>query len=180
MASRRHGPGLVAGAASSALLTKAAVSGPSNLALGRPALQGSISPWSRRLDVALDAAGAADGRITGEAKFRTDIEDHPWWQVDLGAVFGVSVVKIYNRMDDPPVVHRSARLAIEVGFRSEDWVEVYRKEEERHFGGIDGNSLVFVPMMWVPGRFVRVRLLRRDYLHLGQVEVFGEALPGFG
>ncbi len=176
----RGGRDSVAGAASSALLTEAAVSGPSNLALGRPALQSSISPWSRRPDVALDAAGAVDGRITGEAKFHTDIEDHPWWQVDLGAVFGISGVKLYNRMDDPNVVHRSAHLAIEVGFRGDDWVEVYRRKEERHFGGIDGKPLVFAPVMPVPGRFVRVRLLRRDYLHLDQVEVFGEALPGFG
>lgn len=36
------------------------------------------------------------------------------------------------------------------------------------------------PTIPVPARFVRVRLLRRDYLHLDQVEVFGEALPGFG
>ncbi|OZB39596.1 MAG: hypothetical protein B7X48_08230 [Acidiphilium sp. 34-60-192] len=176
----RGGRDSVAGAASSALLTEAAVSGPSNLALGRPALQSSISPWSRRPDVALDAAGAVDGRITGEVKFHTDIEDHPWWQVDLGAVFGISGVKLYNRMDDPNVVHRSAHLAIEVGFRGDDWVEVYRRKEERHFGGIDGKPLVFAPVMPVPGRFVRVRLLRRDYLHLDQVEVFGEALPGFG
>ena len=33
------------------------------------------------------------------------------------------------------------------------------------------------PNIPIPGRFVRIRLLTRNYLHLDQVEVYGKALP---
>ena len=45
---------------------------------------------------------------------------------------------------------------------------------------MDGNPLVFAPSIPIPGRFVRVRLLERNYLHLDQVEVYGEVLAQFG
>src|SRR5512139_2823972 len=32
-----------------------------------------------------DAAGGCDGLIDGKWGFHTENEDHPWWQVDLGA-----------------------------------------------------------------------------------------------
>lgn len=150
---------------------------PGNLCQGKKATQSSLSPYSIGRTLEEDASGAINGRIDGQIKFHTDREDSPWWQVDLGAMFGVSQVKIYNRMDVPGVMARAAHLAIEVGFRGDDWVEVYRRENPEPFGGIDGNPLVFAPTIPVPARFVRVRLLRRDYLHLDQVEVFGEKLP---
>ncbi|WP_460253225.1 discoidin domain-containing protein [Acidiphilium sp. MT5] len=149
---------------------------PGNLCQGKQATQSSLSPYSIGRTLEEDAAGAINGRIDGQIKFHTDMEDSPWWQVDLGAMFGVSQVKIYNRMDVPGVMARAAHLAIEVGFRGDDWVEIYRRKNPEPFGGIDGNPLVFAPTIPVPARFVRVRLLRRDYLHLDQVEVFGEKL----
>jgi hypothetical protein len=153
---------------------------PGNLCQGKQATQSSLSPYSIGRTLEEDASGAINGRIDGQIKFHTDMEDSPWWQVDLGAMFGVSQVKIYNRMDVPGVMARAAHLAIEVGFHGDDWVEIYRRESPEPFGGIDGNPLVFAATIPVPARFVRVRLLQREYLHLDQVEVFGEALPGFG
>ena len=150
------------------------VTGPVNLARGKPAMQSSISPWSRRPDPAEDAAGAVDGRITGEAKFHTDFEDQPWWQVDLGDVFDISAVKIYNRMDDPHTVGRSSDFAIEIGVVDDRMVEIFRRFGQEPFGGIDGNPFEFRPRSPLPARFVKIKLLRREHLHLDQVEVFGD------
>ena len=54
-----------------------------NLAIHKPATQSSISAWSHGRTCEEDAAGANDGRISGEAGFHTSTEPNPWWQVDL-------------------------------------------------------------------------------------------------
>ena len=150
---------------------------PGNLCEGKSATQSSLSDYSIGRTIAEDACGAINGRIDGQMKFHTDLEDSPWWQVDLGALFGVTAIRIYNRVDVPEVMARSSHLAIEVGLRGDDWVEIYRREDDAPFGGVDGHPLIFTPLIPVPGRFVRVRLLRRGYLHLDQVEVFGAVFP---
>ncbi len=68
-----------------------------NLALGKPALQSSTSKWSRSQVPADDAAGANNGKISGEAGFHTAKEINPWWQVDLQDDFIIYKIDIYNR-----------------------------------------------------------------------------------
>jgi hypothetical protein len=148
-----------------------------NIARGCAATQSSISEWSRRPNKDDDARGAVDGNITGKAKFHTDIEDSPWWQVDLSSEQGISEIKLYNRVDQGGVAERASRLAIEIGSSPERLIEVYRRETDEPFGGIDGNPLIFKPTIPMPGRFIRIRLLTRNYLHLDQVEIYGESLP---
>ena len=70
-----------------------------NVAKGKTATQSSTCQWSRSLDVAQDAAGAINGRITGLFSFHTDREEAPWWCVDLQAIYPVREICIYNRMD---------------------------------------------------------------------------------
>ncbi|MEE3501480.1 glycosyltransferase family 2 protein [Acidiphilium acidophilum] len=141
------------------------------------ATQSSISRWSVGTDVDSDAAGAINGLIDGSGKFHTELEDSPWWKVDLGEIVGITKIKIFNNMQQLVIAQRSSKLAIDVGINTNDFVEVYRREADEPFGGIDGNPLIFRPVIPIPGRFVRVRLLSRNYLHLDQVEVYGEPLP---
>ena len=118
--------------------------------------------------------------IDGRGKFHTDLEDTPWWRVDLGAVHGIREVRLFNRMELPGIAARANRLAIDIGFDPEHFIEVFRRESDEPFGGVDGHPLVFAPSIPIPGRFVRVRLMERNYLHLDQVEVYGEVLAQFG
>lgn len=143
----------------------------------KQAAQSSISRWSRVADRGLDAAGALNGVIDGGYKFHTDLEDGPWWMVDLGEPSGVSEIRIFNRMDQQGVAERASRLAIDVGFEVGHLVEVCRRASPEPFGGADGHPLIFRPSIPIPGRFVRIRLLTRNYLHLDQVEVYGKPLP---
>ncbi len=143
------------------------------------ATQSSISEWSAHSSPDDDAAGAVNGLIDGTGKFHTDLDDQPWWQVDLSDLCGITEVRIFNRMEQPAVAERASKLVIEVGLKRDSLIEVYRRETDEPFGGIDGNPLIFKPTIPIPGRFVRIRLLTRNYLHLDQVEVYGEPLPNF-
>ncbi|OYV89132.1 MAG: hypothetical protein B7Z57_13670 [Acidiphilium sp. 37-60-79] len=148
-----------------------------NLVKGKFATQSSVSEWAAHTTPEADAVGALDGVIDGQQGFHTDIEESPWWMVDLGDIFGISEIRIFNRMDIPGVAERASRLAIEIGLEQDNFVEVYRREEQEPFGGVDGHPLVFKPTIPIPGRYARIRLLNRNYLHLDQVEVYGDHLP---
>lgn len=145
-----------------------------NIALGRPASQSSVCQWSSSQNAADDAAGAVNGIKDGHQGFHTEIENEPWWIVDLGGPYGIYEIKLFNRLDIPGVAERSAKLAIDIGLGENSLVEVYRRNEGESFGGIDGDPLIFRPDIPIIGRYVRVRLLQRDYLHLDQVEVYGD------
>jgi lipopolysaccharide biosynthesis glycosyltransferase len=146
-----------------------------NIALDKPATQSSVSQWSTQPTRESDAAGAVNGVINGVQGFHTDIEDSPWWMVDLGDIFAISEIYIFNRTDLPPEIpQRASRLAIEIGTDAGSFTEVYRRESDEPFGGVDGNPLIWTSPLPVVGRYVRIRLLTRNYLHLDQVEVFGK------
>jgi len=141
------------------------------ISLHKPASQSSVSAWSRRLRVEEDAAGAVDGQIGRDCRFHTAAEDAPWWMVDLLDVYALTEIRLFNRMDLP---ERAARLKIEVCAPVTGWVEVFRKEDATPFGGADGYPLICRISPPMAGRFVRVTLLGRNFLHLNQVQVFGE------
>ncbi len=147
-----------------------------NLALAKSATQSSVSLWSRSTTIHDDASGAVNGVINGQYKFHTDLEDYPWWMVDLEEICGLHEIKIYNRLDDPDLLQRASHLKIEVGLTGDQLVEFYRKDNDTVFGGVDGTPLVWAPSIPVIGRFVKITLLRPNYLHLDQVEIYGEAI----
>lgn len=146
-----------------------------NVARGKNATQSSVSQWSTAPVPEIDASGAVNGVINGLQGFHTEIEDSPWWMVDLGGMFSISEINVFNRLDLPPDIPlRAARLAIEIGPDADHLAEVFRRETDEPFGGADGNPLIWAPPAPVTGRFVRIRLLTHNYLHLDQVEIYGE------
>lgn len=151
-----------------------------NIAPGKSTSQSSVAPWSTPRSEAAGPAGAIDGHADGTFGFHTEIEDLPWWMVDLETTYGIQEIRLFNRIDNPGIARRTSRLAIEIGLKPNHLIEVYRRETDEPFGGIDGNPLIFHPSIPIPGRFVRIRLLTRNYLHLDQVEVYGDPLPSLG
>ena len=143
-----------------------------NLALGRPATQSSLSQWSIGKTLDEDASRATDGQLTGQMRFCTDIEESPWWRVDLGDRYAIGEIRLFNRIDDPGCVDRASRLEISVSEDDNTWTVVGRKLDDKQFGGVDGAPLICRTVRPISGRFVRVRLLRRTFLHLDQVEVY--------
>lgn len=145
-----------------------------NLALEQPATQSSVSEWSRAATPEGDAAGAVDGVADDRYGFHTALEDAPWWRVDLGASCRISDIWLFNRLDQPNLAERASQLAIDIGETEAGYKEHFRLEAPTPFGGADGHPLTINFHPPAMGRYVRLRLLNRNFLHLSQVEVYGE------
>lgn len=136
-----------------------------NLALNKPCSQSSTSQWSH----GNDAQGAVDGMINGSFGFHTAQEANPWWQVDIGALYLLTEIRIYNRIDCCAERARSIEVLISPDGRA--WQSAY-VHNGTIFGGKDGHPLV-VSVAGIRARFVRLRLNITEYLHLDEVEVNG-------
>jgi FkbM family methyltransferase len=134
---------------------------------GKPAAQSSLCEWSY-FDAANGPQGGVDGPLTGRPGFHTDIEDAPWWQVDLEAVHALNEVRVFNRMDCAR--ERSRTLRVLLSDDGETWRCVH-DQAGRTFGGADGRPLR-VLLAGERGRYVRLQLAERVFLHLDKVRVF--------
>ena len=146
-----------------------------SLAVGKRATQSSVSEWSLEATPEAEAARVVSGRFTGSYNCHTGLDSPPWWRVDLDEVQEISEVRIYNRVHPHPgILIRASRLEIQVSEDDRTWNTVFRKEANTLLRGPTRNS----PFIWIPeepvfGRYVRIELLYRQYLHLEQVEIFG-------
>ncbi|MBE3096166.1 MAG: discoidin domain-containing protein, partial [Planctomycetes bacterium] len=121
-----------------------------------------------------DAAGGVDGAKTGNFAFHTAQEDRPWWQVDLGTVQPLDRVVVWNRCS--PDSSRARTLEILLSDDGKTWRKVYA-HDGTVFHGVSDSKPLTVPMKGAPGRFVRLQLAEQTWLHLDEVEVFGQADP---
>ncbi len=138
-----------------------------HLAVKRPTQQSSLSAWSYA-DGAIGPSGGVDGGITGGFGFHTDIEDAPWWQVDLEEVRPLTEVRVYNRMDSGR--ERSRTLQVMLSDDAEAWRLVH-DQGGYTFGGADGRPLRIM-LAGDRARDIRLRLAERTYLHLDKVQIF--------
>ena len=144
-----------------------------NLAYRKPATQSSVSPWSNRDTVGLDAQGAVDGDLDVDYGFHTGEEKDPWWQVDLQAPFLVQEVRIYNRQH---CAHRLSFFSLLLSVDGIDWHVAFRKLDDSVFGEADPAPFVVRLDGGEPARFVRVRLDGNQPLHFVECEVLGTDL----
>jgi predicted SAM-dependent methyltransferase len=147
----------------------------SDLALGKPATQSSISPWSREDSPEKDAARLVNGLLSGSYNNHTGLDDPPWWRVDLGQTCSISQIWIYNRSDNREIMQRASRFEIQISDDDQGWRTVFRKDSDELVRGSHRGPFIWTPQETVRARFVRIQLLRRQFLHLDQVKIFGEA-----
>jgi len=141
-----------------------------NLALGRTATQSSIvAPAARAVD------GTTDGNYFNGSVSHTNADANAWWQVDLGASYTITAIRLWNRTDC-------------CGDRLSDyWIFV----SNTPFADSDtpatlqgraatwGIHQTFAPPLSTtvspmsPGRYVRVQLSGTNNLQLGEVQVYG-------
>ncbi len=107
--------------------------------------------------------------LTGSFGFHTELEDSPWWEVDLERACMVDEIRIYNSQQAP---ERARRLWVSVSSDGVGWNEVFRKTDDRVFAGNDDplRCRLATPL---PARYVRVTLDGAGFLHLGEIEVYG-------
>jgi hypothetical protein len=132
----------------------------------KQASKGGISTQS-------DAAGGVDGVKNGKWGFHTSDDVNPWWQVDLGKAGPLDRVVIFNASHLPT---RAAHLKVLLSADGKSWREVYAHDGTPFVGATDKKPLV-VPLHSATARLVRIQLPGRQWLHLDEVEVYGQADP---
>ncbi|MER2197191.1 discoidin domain-containing protein [Methylobacterium brachiatum] len=138
-----------------------------NLALGRLAIQSSLSQWSLP-NIIDEAKGAVNGKITGACGFHTAVEDNASWIVDLGRTYALNEARIYNRLGAYKWRARSMKILLsENGSR---WWEVH-DQAGYSFGGADGRPLR-VKLAPNCARYVGLHLTEHTCLHLDEVEIY--------
>ncbi|MCB9220104.1 MAG: discoidin domain-containing protein [Ignavibacteriales bacterium] len=145
-----------------------------NLALGKKTESSSIgffSPPHLANDGDLIPQGWDFQNWNYGSVFHSNLQDKPWWQVDLGGNFIVSSVKIYNRTDFAP--ERLSNFDIFVTSEKLDHTRenVFPLATE---SGSMGKVKAYQANQPSAGRYVRVQLHGTNYLSLAEVQVFGE------
>jgi FkbM family methyltransferase len=136
-----------------------------NVALNRPATQSSTSEWSTDPNPDVDARVANNGDVVSQKFFHTAIEAGPWWQVDLGELFFVDKIVLYNRSDARDRLRRFTVFGSEDGHQ---WVPIHKKSDDSSFSVFTANITSHDAV-----RFVRVRLDSHNCLHFREFQVFG-------
>jgi hypothetical protein len=143
-----------------------------NVALGRPASQSST--WSDAQCGNAVAARAVDGNADGRhfttcSVAITNNQVQPWWRVDLGSVYPIARVEVWNRTDFNS--ERLANFDVRVSEDGLSWVDY-------HHPGTVGEVLALP--IGRAGRHVMVQLRGTNFLQLAEVRVLvpADGAPG--
>lgn len=135
-----------------------------NLALNKPCQQSSIYVGT---GIDQGASCAVDGRVEPDRDpyymIHTNIENNPWWQVDLGKAFALTNIRVHNRINQG---HRANLIQAFISQDGKTWEKVYA-----HNGSLW--KTLNIDVNGQQARFVKLQLADRNYLHLFEVEVFG-------
>lgn len=146
-----------------------------NIARGKPASQSS-TPYGSAGGASAAVDGDTNGDWNGGSVSHTDTSA-PWWQVDLGGVYDVSMIRIWNRTDCCRERLRGFHImASESPIDASDPGGRAFVAGPQSFG--DENSKEFRAASPVRARYVRIFLDHDDYLSLAEVEVFGASSGG--
>ncbi|MEM7257828.1 MAG: discoidin domain-containing protein, partial [Pseudomonadota bacterium] len=144
------------------------------------ALQGSASQSSQfGNDSRFPASNVINGNTGGNGAAanqvnHTNADANAWWELDLGDVYDLDSIKIWNRNDccqdrlanfvllvsDDPFDSKDLNTSVaQAGVYSEEFTGTPARTTESILGRA--------------GRYVRVQLLGTNFLHLAEVQVFG-------
>ena len=138
------------------------------LSVRKPTLQSSYHDPDRPVQ-----GSGVEGRLTGGATFHTAYDDGPWWQVDLEQQATITNIVLFNVVGPPIVTLRAAQFRLLVSQDGSEWEEIFRRTDPEAFGGMDSTPFHWAASSRVVARYVRVQLLKPEFLHLDQVQVFG-------
>jgi hypothetical protein len=145
-----------------------------DLAFCKPALSSSVCGSSRYPDPGRDACGANGDPLDHDYGFHTNLEENPWWQVDLLEEYPVEEIAIVNRRTVPG---RFNTFRIETSCDGESWATRFTQSQSAEVSSDLDWPLRVVLAEAVPARYVRIVLLGREPLHLRRVQVFAVDTP---
>jgi hypothetical protein len=142
-----------------------------NLAKGKNARQSNTGYGG-------DAGRAVDGNTNGDfnagSTSHTNGQPQDWWEVDLGAVYNIGLVRIWNRTDCcSERLSDFYVLVSEKPFSSSNLTESLTKSGiwNSHYSGTAGRTTEI--KVNAQGRYLRIQLAGTNWLHLAEVEVIG-------
>ncbi len=148
---------------------------PVNVANEKPATQSSTLNFG---GIDSGAANAVDGNIDGNyyngSVAVTTESNQAWWQVDLGGLFNVFSVEIYNRTEGTARLNDFYVMTSATPFTSSSLTTARNTANNETY--IPGQASV--PSLWftnsnVPVRYVRVQRAGSGYLTLAELRVNG-------
>jgi hypothetical protein len=122
---------------------------------------------------AQDASHAVDGKTDEPWGFHTEMEENPWWQVDLGEVRKIDRVVLHNRGDAFP--ERAAQIKLSFSLDGKTCEEIF-KNNGKSFG--TGEAALAIPCAGKEARFIRLQVPGKTYFHLNEVQVFAVGSDG--
>ncbi len=134
---------------------------PKNIALHKPVTMSSMFPG-----VTSNPSALTDGVTTGSFAVHTNKEEKSWVQIDLGDVYRIDKVKIYNRGDG--WFDEGLPMTLDLSENGTDFTEF--ETRTKSFS------------QWIPwtaevgkkkARYVRVHGKKGEYVTLSEIEVFG-------
>ena len=143
---------------------------PDNLSFRKTATQSSLE-WGGVAGRAVD--GIIDGKYSANSVTHTKKDWQPWWQVDLGKVYKIDTIRVFNRTDCCGGRLNGAKVMVS------DWPFSGDPSKPLKGDGISRYSIgnaekVNKLTVGRTGRHVRIQLTRSDYLQLAEVMVFGK------
>jgi hypothetical protein len=150
--------------------------GPSvNLAVNKSATQSSTlanAPAFRAVD------GNTNGNFFSNSVTHTDNNNQAWWQVDLGGVYPIDNINVWNRTDCcPERLSNFYVLVSEDPFTSTDLNATLAQPGVSSFYVSEPAGSPSMVAILRRGRYVRVQLAGTNYLSLAEVEVMGQLPP---
>jgi hypothetical protein len=147
-----------------------------NVALGKLAYQSST--YSENGGVASCAVdGNTDGVWANKSVTLTNLDTNPWWEVDLGGLYYIDSIEVWNRTDSVAIKQRLDNCYVivsDVPFTSGNLTNTLNQPGvwSRYITAYpDPSSSVSVGRS---GRYVRIQLGDTNYLNLAEVKVFGK------
>jgi hypothetical protein len=153
------------------------IAGGSDLAAGKAATQSSTYPGSASAGALSAVDGNTDGNFADGSVTATNLDNNPWWQVDLGGSTAIGSVVIWNRTDCC-----GSRLTDYWVFISDTPFQATDKPASlQNRAGTFASHQTTAPSpstlvsAGAQGRYGRVQLTGAGYLSLAEVQVFTSA-----
>ncbi len=130
-----------------------------------------------------DAGRAVDGITDGNfwltlSVMNTEWVRNAWWEVDLGAVYQIEQINLWNRTDCCVEFAQNYHVLIsEEPFGSTSLQATLTQDGVSNFFQVDTVGYPTEIPMEVTGRYVRVQLAGMSFLSLAEIEILGCDLP---
>jgi len=116
--------------------------------------------------------GRTDAVFSAGSCTHTEVEENPWWRVDLGDTMNIQHIEVYNRGDCCGA--RLSRFEVRIGDK-DTWQENPKCGDK--YGVVQGGEIK-IPCPAFQGRYVFIHIPATEALSLCEVKVYGSDSPG--